>query len=65
VKNRFQSLPFKRNLHRYSVVGAMLGDPHASSTEGLSKKAAQRKKVGLCVALNDAHWSAMYREPMT
>jgi hypothetical protein len=20
---------------------------------------------GLCVALNDAHWSAMYREPMT
>ena len=21
--------------------------------------------VGLCVALNDAHWSATYREPMT
>jgi hypothetical protein len=21
--------------------------------------------VGLCVALNDAHWPAMYREPMT
>jgi hypothetical protein len=21
--------------------------------------------VGLCVALNDAHWSALYREPMT
>jgi hypothetical protein len=27
--------------------------------------ANEPRTVGLCVALHDAHWSAMYREPMT
>jgi hypothetical protein len=28
-------------------------------------EAAAKRKVGLCVASHDAHWPALYREPMT
>ena len=53
MKTWFLSLRFfECNLHRYAA-GDILG-------ENISERLVKYTGVGLCVALQDAHWSALY-----
>jgi hypothetical protein len=71
VKNRFQNLPFKCNLQRYTAGGGHLEtlkylrenncpwDTMACAYAAEGGHLELLEWVGLCVALHDAHWSAL------
>jgi hypothetical protein len=50
VKNRFQSLPFKRNLQRYTEASAVTVDKVADERKAaeLATRAESTAAVGLC-----------------
>jgi hypothetical protein len=55
VKSRFQSLPFKFNLQRYTTGNHTFW----SQSDDLADVWVS-EVVGLRVALHDAHWSSLY-----
>jgi hypothetical protein len=59
VKTRFQAFAFKCNSCRYNKVRAklMLSPDVAGAVKRWWKELGA---VGLCVALRDAHWPALY-----